>query len=111
MWLTVRLGSVVWAFYLAAGTPVLWIVLAEAGIQRFDRYPFLFMSFLSTLAQLVFMIVIMVGQDVLGRFGDRRSEQTFLDAQAVLYECRRMEARLMAQDRASTGSPATSPGR
>ncbi|AYF76895.1 DUF1003 domain-containing protein [Nocardia yunnanensis] len=97
-WLTMRLGSV-WAFYLAAGTQVLWILLAQAGIQRFDRYPFLFMTFLSSLAQLLFMIVIMVGQDVLGRAGDRRSEQTFLDAQAILHECRRMEQRLIAQDR------------
>jgi uncharacterized membrane protein len=97
-WLTLRLGSV-WAFYLAVGTQVVWILLAESGIQRFDPYPFLFMTFLSTLAQLLFMIVIMVGQDVLGRTGDRRSEQTFLDAQAVLYECERMKARLTAQDR------------
>ncbi|MQY30406.1 DUF1003 domain-containing protein [Nocardia aurantia] len=97
-WLATRLGSV-WAFYLAAGTQVLWIVLAQTGIQRFDRYPFMFMTFLSTLAQLVFMIVIMVGQDVLGRAGDRRSEQTFLNAQAVLFECRRMAQRLAAQDR------------
>ncbi|WP_157186830.1 DUF1003 domain-containing protein [Nocardia jiangxiensis] len=97
-WLTTRLGSV-WAFYLAAGTQILWIVLAQTGVQRFDRYPFLFMTFLSSLAQLVFMIVIMVGQDVLGRTGDRRSEQTFLDAQAVLHECRRMKQRFIAQDR------------
>ena len=97
-WLTQRLGTM-WAFYLAAGTQMAWIVLAEAGIQRFDRYPFAFMTFLSTLAQLIFMIVIMVGQDVLGRAGDRRSEQTFLDAEAILYECRRMKARLTAQDR------------
>ncbi len=96
-WLTMRLGSV-WAFYLAAGTQVVWIALAAAGIQRFDRYPFLFMTFLSTLTQLLFMIVIMVGQDVLGRTADRRSEQTYLDAQAVLHECRRMKERLTAQD-------------
>jgi uncharacterized membrane protein len=97
-WLTKRLGTM-WAFYLAAGTQVAWIVLAEAGVQRFDPYPFAFMSFLSTLAQLVFMIVIMVGQDVLSRAADRRSEQTFLDAKAILHECRRMKARLTTQDR------------
>ncbi|MFI5783568.1 DUF1003 domain-containing protein [Nocardia sp. NPDC051570] len=97
-WLTGRLGNV-WAFYLAAATQAVWVVSAQLGLQRFDRYPFAFMSFLSTLAQLVFMIVIMVGQDVLGRAGDRRSEQTFLDAEAILYECRRMKARLTAQDR------------
>jgi uncharacterized membrane protein len=97
-WLTQRLGTMP-AFYVASGTQVAWIVLAEVGIQRFDPYPFAFMSFLSTLAQLIFMIVIMVGQDVLGRAADRRSEQTFLDAEAILYECRRMKARLTAWDR------------
>jgi uncharacterized membrane protein len=97
-WLTQRLGSMQ-AFYLAAATQVIWIVSAQAGIQRFDRYPFAFMSFLSTLAQLVFMLVIMVGQDVLSRAADRRSEQTYLDAEAILHECRRMKARLTAQDR------------
>ena len=96
-WLTERLGSM-WAFYASAGTQLAWIILAEAGVQRFDPYPFAFMTFLSTLAQLIFMIVIMVGQDVLGRAADRRSEQTFLDAGAILHECRRMKARLTAQD-------------
>jgi uncharacterized membrane protein len=97
-WLTKRLGTMP-AFYLAAGTQIIWIVLAETGVQRFDPYPFAFMSFLSTLAQLIFMIVIMVGQDVLSRAADQRSEQTFLDAKAILHECRRMKARLTKQDR------------
>jgi uncharacterized membrane protein len=97
-WLTQRLGSM-WAFYASAGIQLAWILLAETGAQRFDPYPFAFMTFLSTLAQLIFMIVIMVGQDVLGRAADRRSEQTFLDAGAILHECDRMEARLIAQDR------------
>jgi uncharacterized membrane protein len=97
-WLTQRLGTM-GAFYLASGSQVAWIVLALLGVQKFDPYPFAFMTFLSTVAQLVFMIVIMVGQDVLSRAADRRSEQTFLDAEAILYECRRMTARLTAQDR------------
>jgi uncharacterized membrane protein len=97
-WLTRRLGSM-WAFYAAAATQVIWMGLAALSVQRFDPYPFAFMTFLSTLAQLVFMIVIMVGQDVLGQAADGRSEQTFLDAQAILHECRRMKARLTAQDR------------
>ena len=97
-WLTRRLGTM-GAFYLAAGTQIAWIVVAKADPHWFDPYPFAFMSFLSTLAQLIFMIVIMVGQDVLGRAADRRSEQTFLDAKAILHECRRMKDRLIAQDR------------
>ena len=96
--LTRLLGSM-WTFYASALTQVAWIVLAETGVQRFDRYPFAFMTFLSTLAQLIFMVVIMVGQDVLGQAADRRSEQTYLDAEAILHECRRMKARLTAQDR------------
>jgi uncharacterized membrane protein len=96
--LTQRLGSM-WAFYLSAGIQLALIVLGEAGVRHFDRYPFAFMSLLSTVAQLIFMIVIMVGQDVLGKAADRRSEQTFLDAEAILHECDRMEARLTAQDR------------
>ncbi|MET8628322.1 DUF1003 domain-containing protein [Kitasatospora sp. NPDC004669] len=95
-WLTQRLGSM-GAFYLAAGTQVVWIGMSQLGVQTFDPYPFAFMSFLSTLAQLIFMIVIMVGQDVLGKAGDRRAEQTLLDAEAVLHECGRMKARLEAQ--------------
>ena len=69
--LTQLLGSM-WTFYASALTQVAWIVLAEAGVQRFDLYPFAFMTFLSTLAQLIFMVVIMVGQDVLGQAADRR---------------------------------------
>jgi uncharacterized membrane protein len=97
-WLTQRLGSM-WAFYAAGATQLVWMGLAVLHVQRFDPFPFAFMTFLSTLAQLVFMLVIMVGQEVLGRAGDRRSEQTFLDAHAILYECQRMKARLSAQDR------------
>jgi uncharacterized membrane protein len=96
--LTQLLGSM-WTFYASVLTQVAWIVLAETGVQRFDPYPFAFMTFLSTLAQLIFMVVIMVGQDVLGQAADRRSEQTYLDAEAILHECRRMKARLTAQDR------------
>jgi uncharacterized membrane protein len=97
-WLTQRLGSM-WAFYLAAATQLVWIGLSLVGVQRFDPYPFAFMTFLSTLAQLGFMLVIMVGQDVIGQAADQRSEQTHLDAEAILYECQRMKARLTAQDR------------
>lgn len=97
-WMTERLGSM-WAFYAAFGVQVVWIGLAAAGVQRFDPYPFKFMTLLSTLVQLIFMITIMVGQDVMGRAGDQRAEQTFLDAEAILHECGRMKARLTAQDR------------
>jgi uncharacterized membrane protein len=92
--------STMWAFYAAGVFQFGWIALASLGIIRFDPYPFAFLLFLSSLLQLVFMFVIMVGQDVLGRAGDQRAQQTFLDAEAVLHECRRLQEHLTEQDRA-----------
>jgi uncharacterized membrane protein len=97
-WITERMGSM-WAVYAAAALQLAWMGLAQARVLRFDPYPFAFLLFLSSLVQLLFMFVIMVGQEVLGRAGDRRSDQTFLNAEAILHECRRMEEHLAAQDR------------
>lgn len=97
-WITQRLGSM-WAFYAASVIQLGWIGLAQAGVIRFDPYPYAFLLFLSSLVQLMLMFVITVGQEVLGQAGDRRSEQTFLNAEAILHECRRMEEHLTAQDR------------
>lgn len=92
--------STMWAFYLAAVFQFGWIALAEARVITFDPYPFAFLLFISSLLQLVFMFVIMVGQEVLGRAGDQRAQLTFLDAEAVLHECRRLQRHLTAQDKA-----------
>lgn len=95
--ITEGVGSM-WAFYAATLFQLGWIGLAVLGVIRFDPYPFAFLLFLSSLAQLVLMFVIMVGQQVLGRAGDQRSEQTFRDAEAILHECRRLQRHLTAQD-------------
>jgi len=87
-------------FYLAAAFQFGWIALAEARVITFDPYPFAFLLFISSLLQLVFMFVIMVGQEVLGRAGDQRAQLTFLDAEAVVHECRRLQRHLTAQDKA-----------
>ena len=92
--------STMWAFYFAVVFQFGWIGLALAGIITFDPYPFAFLLFVSSLLQLVFMFVIMVGQDVLGRAGTQRAEQTYLDAEAVVYECRRLQRHLTEQDKA-----------
>ena len=97
-WITRRVGTM-WAFYIASVFQFGWIGLALAGVIRFDPYPFAFLLFLSSLAQLIFMFVIMVGQDVLGKAGDRRSQQTFLDAEVILHECLQLQQHLAAQDR------------
>jgi len=97
-WITRRAGSM-GAFYVAAVFQFGWIGLSVIGVITFDPYPFAFLLFLSSLTQLIFMFVIMVGQDVLGRAGDKRAQQTYLDAEAILHECTRLEEHLTAQDR------------
>ncbi len=97
-WITKRVGSM-WAFYAAAVLQLGWMALALLGLIGFDPYPFAFLLFLSSLAQLIFMFVIMVGQGVLGRAGDKRAEQTFIDAEVILHECLQLQRHLSAQDR------------
>jgi uncharacterized membrane protein len=96
-WITGRVGTMA-AFYAATVFQLGWIVLAQAGVIRFDPYPFAFLLFLSSLVQLLLMFVIMVGQQVIGRASDKRALQTYLDAEAVLHACERLQDHLRAQD-------------
>lgn len=98
--LTSKVSSM-WAFYLSAVLQFGWIGLATWGFLRsVDPYPFPFLLFISSLLQLIFMFVIMVGQGVLGQAGDNRAHQTYLDAEAILHECGRLQHHLTAQDKA-----------
>jgi uncharacterized membrane protein len=98
-WITNKVGTMT-AFYVATIFQFGWIALAQAGIIRFDPYPFAFLLFLSSLIQLLLMFVIMVGQQVIGRTADQRATQTYLDAEAVLHACERLQTHLRAQDTA-----------
>jgi hypothetical protein len=51
-----------------------------------------------TFIQLVLLSIIMVGQNVQSAASDKRAEQTFLDAEAVLHEAQQIQAHLQAQD-------------
>jgi len=51
-----------------------------------------------TFIQLVLLSIIMVGQNVQSAASDKRAEQTFLDAEAVLHEAQQIQAHLKAQD-------------
>jgi hypothetical protein len=52
-----------------------------------------------TFLQLVLLSVIIVGQNVLARAADKRSEATYQDADAVLHEAVKLQEHLLAQDR------------
>jgi hypothetical protein len=75
-----------WAFYGVAMTMGLWI--AVLGKVLFgDGYPFPLM-------------LLVVGQQVLGGAADKRASQTYKDAEAILHECQQLQAHLQAQDEA-----------
>jgi len=96
-WVTHRVGTMS-AFYAATGFQLGWILLAQLHVLTFDPYPYPFLLFLSSLAQLLLMCVIMVGQQVIGRAADKRALQTYVDAEAVLQACERLQHHLKAQD-------------
>ena len=51
-----------------------------------------------TFLQLVLLPIIIVGQNVQSAAADKRSEQTYSDAEAILAECLQLQAHLQAQD-------------
>ncbi len=55
-----------------------------------------------TFLQLVLLPIIIVGQNIQARASDKRAEETYKDAVAVLHECREIQKHLIAQDQALT---------
>lgn len=55
-----------------------------------------------TFLQLVLLSVIIVGQNIQARASDRRAEQTYKDAEAVLHEALEIQRHLSEQDKALT---------
>ena len=96
-WITARIGSM-WTVYIAAAVTVLWMALGSKGVLGFDPYPYPFLLFLGNVAQLLLIFIILLGQQVLGRSADRRSTDTYEDAEAILVDCEQIQNHLMAQD-------------
>lgn len=96
-WITRGVGTMA-AFYAATVLQLGWILMAQLHVITFDAYPYPFLLFLSSLTQLLLMCVIMVGQQVIGRASDKRALRTYLDAEAVLHACERLQHHLKAQD-------------
>lgn len=92
--LTTVVGTM-WCAYLFALLALLVLPQAAGGGLL------AFVQWLSqTFIQLVMLSVIMVGQNILSRAADRRSEMTYQDADATLHEAEQIQAHLKAQDEA-----------
>jgi uncharacterized membrane protein len=96
--MTRKVGSM-WSVYITIALVCGWIVLAETGpLHKSDPYPFPFLLFLGNIVQLMLVFVILVGQGVLARNADERSEQTFEDAEKILDEVTKLHSHLKEQD-------------
>lgn len=92
IWITAFVGSMTCAYLFA--------LLAVAGLPtalKPGNIGFLFW-FSSDLLQLTLLSVIIVGQNIQAKAADKRSEQTYLDAEAVLAEALKIQEHLAAQD-------------
>ncbi|HEY5358473.1 MAG TPA: DUF1003 domain-containing protein [Streptosporangiaceae bacterium] len=102
-WITARIGSM-WTVYTCLAVTVIWMALASRQVLGFDPYPYPFLLFLGNVVQLLLIFIILLGQQVLGRAGDRRSVHTYEDAQAILVDCEQIQNHLIAQDAYLAGS-------
>lgn len=92
IWVTVGVGSMTCAWLFA--------LLAIAGLPtalKPGNIGLLFW-FSSDLLQLTLLSVVIVGQNIQAKASDKRAEQTYLDAEAVLHEALEIQRHLLAQD-------------
>jgi hypothetical protein len=97
--IALRLTRIVGTMWCAYAFAMLAFVALPSAIEKGD--PQTLISWMSqTFIQLVMLSVIMVGQDILGKAADRRSELTYKDAEATFHEAEQIQQHLLAQDRA-----------
>ncbi len=93
---TVVVGTM-WAAYLFT---VLALLALPSAIHQGVYYVVVWLS--SSFLQLVLLPVIIVGQNIQAAAADKRSEETYKDAEAVLRESEEIQHHLEAQDAAIT---------
>jgi hypothetical protein len=95
LFITTIVGTM-WAAYLFT---VIALVSFPAALNTGDTI--IIVAWIAqTFLQLVLLPIIIVGQNIQGRTSDRRADQTYKDAEAVLHECRQIQQHLVAQDQA-----------
>ncbi|MGC8499339.1 MAG: DUF1003 domain-containing protein [Acidimicrobiales bacterium] len=87
-----------WAAYLFS---ILALLALPSAIHQGVYYIVVWLS--SSFLQLVLLPVIIVGQNIQAAAADKRAEETYKDAEAVLHESEQIQRHLEAQDAAITG--------
>ena len=97
-WLAVRITAGVgtmWCAYLFAALALVSLPAALRSGQLIVIIGWIAQTFL----QLVLLSIIIVGQNIQSEASDKRAEDTYRDAEAVLHEAQQIQAHLMAQDK------------
>ncbi len=84
-------------FWLIMAWIILWIV-ANATILQFDPLPWPLLLALASVPQLPLMIVIMVGQGLLGRKQELQADEAFHTTQKIYHDIEQSMQHLAAQD-------------
>ncbi len=94
LWITLIVGTM-WTAYLFT---VLALFALPDAVKQGTYYVIVWLS--SSFLQLVLLPIIIVGQNIQAKASDRRAEDTFKDAEAVLKEAEEIQQHLLAQDEA-----------
>jgi hypothetical protein len=95
LWITVIVGTM-WCAYIFT---LLALISLPAAIHSHDKI--IIVAWIAqTFLQLVLLPIIIVGQNIQAKAADKRSEDTYKDAEAVLKESEEIQKHLLAQDAA-----------
>jgi hypothetical protein len=98
-WVAVRITAIVGTMVCAYLFTVLALISLPAALSTGDKI--VIVAWIAqTFLQLVLLPIIIVGQNVQALAADKRAEQTYNDAEAVLHEARQIQEHLAAQDAA-----------
>ncbi len=92
--ITLVVGTM-WAAYVFT---LLALLALPSAISQGTYYVIVWLS--SSFLQLVLLPIIIVGQNIQAAAADKRSEDTYKDAEAVLKEAEEIQKHLLAQDQA-----------
>jgi Protein of unknown function (DUF1003) len=94
LWITVIVGTM-WCAYLFT---LLALFALPDAVRQGTYYIVVWLS--SSFLQLVLLPIIIVGQNIQAKAADKRAEETYKDAEAVLKESEEIQKHLLAQDAA-----------
>ena len=97
-WLAVKITTGVGTMWCAYAFALLALISLPDAIKA--GRPQIISWIAQTFLQLVLLPIIIVGQNVQAAASDKRAEDTYKDAEAVLHEAEQIQAHLAAQDRA-----------